>query len=290
MRRLLLLALLLAPPGQRLWAQNVVQSLQANTGQQAIGGNIDWTTGILTVYGEGIASPDIQNPAQRRLLGFRAAKATAYRNLLELIGQVHIDASTTVGEAMIASDTVRTQVKGLIRGARLVPKSQQEKDGVYQVALTLELQDELAATLLPAARRSPPPAPPAESATYVPPQSYTGLIVDARGLDLKPSMAPRLLSAGGNDLYGAGTVDLSYARRWGVVGYDRDLERAIHSDRVGGAGAHPLVIKAEKSTGQYSADAVISNEDAVRIQMADLHSPFLSQCRVIFLLGPLPAH
>ncbi|MBI2501939.1 MAG: LPP20 family lipoprotein [Candidatus Latescibacteria bacterium] len=287
---LLFIALILAA-GQDLRAQNVIQPLQAQAaGQQPIEGNIDWTTGVLTVYGEGIASADIQNPAQRRLLGFRAAKATAYRNLLELVGQVHIDASTTVGEAMVASDSIRTRVSGLIRGARLVPGSQQEKDGVFQVALTLELQDDLAATFLSSARRSPAPALPAETPTYLPPQTYTGLIIDARGLPLKPSMAPRLLSTGGNELFNASGVDLEYARQWGVVGYDRDLERAGRSDRVGGATARPLVIKAEKAAGQYSSDAVISNEDAVRVQMADKHSPFLAQCRVIFVLGPAPAH
>lgn len=289
MRQLLLIALILAT-GQRLQAQNVVQPLQAQpTGQQSIEGNLDWTTGALTVYGEGIASPDIQNPAQRRLLGLRAAKATAYRNLLELVGQVHIDASTTVGEAMLASDSIRTRVSGLIRGARLVPESQQEKDGVFQVALTLKLQDDLAATLLPAIQRPSAPPPLAESALYTPPQAYSGLIIDARGLPLKPSMAPRLLSAGGNELFNAHGVNLEYVRRWGMVGYDRDLERASRSDRLGGANAQPLVIKATQVAGQYSADAVISNEDAVRVQMADKHSPFLAQCRVVFVLGPTPA-
>jgi hypothetical protein len=287
MRQLLLLALLLA--AQHLGAQNVVQPLQVQpAGQQPVEGSLDWTTGVLTVYGEGIASPQIQNPAQRRLMGFRAAKATAYRNLLELVGQVHVDASTTVGEAMIASDSVRTRVSGLVRGARLVPESQQEKDGVFQVALTLNLQDHLAAALLPAAQR--PAAPPSipESALYTPPQSYTGLIIDARGLPLKPSMAPRLLSAGGNVLFSAGGVEVEYVRRWGMVGYDRDLERAGHSDRVGGANARPLVVRATQAAGQYGSDAVLSNEDAVKVQMADKHSPFLAQCRVVFVLGPAP--
>jgi hypothetical protein len=284
MRLFFFIALALA---HELGAQNVVEPLKAQAaGQQTIAGNLDWTAGVLTVYGEGLAPPEIQHPAQRRLLGFRAAKATAYRNLLELLGQVHVDASTTVGQAMVASDSIRTRVSGLVRGARLVPESQQEKDGVYQVALALELSDELTATLLP--RRSPPPAPPAESALYEPPQTYTGLVIDARGLPLRPSMAPRLLSAGGNELFGAGGVEVEYVRRWGMVGYDRDLERASRSDRLGGAQARPLVVVALRAAGQYSADAVISNEDAVRVQMADKRAPFLAQCRVVLVLGPAP--
>lgn len=282
MYHLLLIALILAA-GQ-LSAQNVVQPLQAHGAE----GSLDWTTGVLTVYGEGIASPEVQSPAQRRLLGFRAAKAVAYRNLLELIGRVQVDAGTTVAEVMIASDSVRTRVSGVVWGARLVPDSQREKDGVYQVALTLKLSDELAALLLPAAGASPPPPPPAESALYTPPQSYTGLIVDARGLPLQPSMAPRLLSAGGNELFGSGGLDPAYLRRWGTSGYDRDLERARRSDRLGGAEARPLVVKAIQVAGQSRNDAVISNDEAVKVQMADQHAPFLAQCRVVFVLGPAP--
>ncbi len=285
---LVLLIALLLTAGQALWAQNVVQPLQSQAaGQAPVEGSLDWTTGVLTVYGEGVASAHIQSPAQRRLMGFRAAKAVAYRNLLELVGQVQVDAVTTVGEAMLASDSIRTRVSGLVRGARLVPESQQEKDGVYQVALSLQLSESFAA-LLPAARRSSPPAA-GEAPTYVPPQTYSGLIVDARGLPLQPSMAPRLLSAGGNELFSANGVDVAYVRRWGVVGYDRDLERARHSDRLGGPSARPLIIRAVEASGQYRADAVISNEDAVRVQMADQHAPFLAQCRVVFVLGPGPA-
>jgi len=224
-------------------------------------------------------------------MGFRAAKAAAFRNLLELVGQVQIDARTTVGNAMLASDSIQTRVSGLIRGARVVPGSQQEKEGLYQVALHLELLDEFAAAVLPAARRDSSEVPPAEAPApaSVPPRPYTGLIVDARGLDLKPSMAPRILSAGGRELYSARAVDLAYARQLGVVGYDRDLDRASRSDRVGGEAAHPLIIRAQKASGQYSAEVVISNEDAVQVQMADAHSPFLSQCRVVFVVGPAPA-
>lgn len=283
----LLLALLFLAASQSAPAQNVVQPLQVQApGQPSVEGSLDWTTGALTVYGEGVAPDQIQNPAQRRLMGLRAAKAVAYRNLLELVGQVQVDATTTVGEAMLASDSIRTRVSGLVRGARLLPESQHEKDGVYQVALSLQLSENLAATLVPLARHGAPAPPALPPDTYIPPQTYTGLIVDARGLPLKPSMAPRLLSAGGNQLFGAEGLDMSYVRQWGVAGYDRNLERARHNDRLGGTAAQPLIVKAVAAAGQYRADAVISNEDAVRVQMADQRAPFLAQCRVVFVLGP----
>lgn len=291
-------------PALRLHAQNVDQplALQGDEGQ-LIQGRIDWTDQVLIAYGEAAAPDGITNPVQRRLMGFRGAKVAAYRNLLELAGQVQVDSETRVVDAMVASDEIRTRVSGLIQGARVVPGSQQEVGGLYTIALELELLDEFSEAVLPdfpAERPAPsaPPLPPPTQAdsldsvavpmVFTPPEPYTGLLVDARGLDLQPSMAPQVLGEDGRQVYSPAFVERVYAARVGVVGYDKDLERASGSDRLGGADAHPLVVKALEVTGPYRADPVIGWEDAVRVAMADAESDFLRECRVVFVLGPEP--
>ena len=59
---------------------------------------------------------------------------------------------------------------------------------------------------------------------FVPEAPYTGLLVDVRGLELQPNIAPRLLSAAGHVIHGAATVDRSLATSYGVVGYDDDID------------------------------------------------------------------
>lgn len=270
------------------WAQHVEELLTApGEGLQTIEGRIDWTDKTLVAYGEGIAPEGIANPALRRLMGFRAAKVVAFRNLLELIGQVRIDAETSVQTAMVANDSIRTRVNGLVRGAKVVPGSEREEEGIYRLALRLELTEEFARTVLPPVPASSP-AQAKSREVFVPPKPHTGLVVDARGLDLQPSMAPRLITQEGREAYSAAFVEADYAARLGIVGYERDWHQAVTSDRLGGTQARPLIVKALGVAGRYRADLVISEEDRIRVVMADAEGNFLRQCRVIFVVGPAP--
>jgi len=48
------------------------------------------------------------------------------------------------------------------------------------------------------------------------------------------------------------------------------------------------VVKATRTSGLYSGDAVLSEFDATRVLMADSDGDFLRECRVTFVLGPEP--
>ena len=270
-------------------------------GQSVVEGRMNWTERRLKAWGEGLPPEGVEEPARRRLMGLRAAKVVAMRNLLELVGKVHVDSRTTVEMAMLQSDSVQARVSGILQGARVVQGSQEETEGLYRLAVEIDLGAPFADAVLPdsvawaksalpSPGHVPPPALPAaeEMALFTPPEPYTGLVVDARGLDLRPSMAPRVFGADGRVVYGAAVVEREYATAVGAVGFDRDLERALTSRRMGGEEARPLVVEALEVTGLYSGDVVISNDAAVRVRMADSESRFLAECRVTFVVGPLP--
>lgn len=274
--------------------QEVEESLTLGTGaEQIIEGRIDWTNNEIIAYGEGVAPDDITNPARRRLMGALAAKVVAYRNLLELIGEVRIDSETQVGMAMVQSDSVRIRLEGIVRGATVVQGSQTEVDGLYGVALRLKLLNDFSEAVLPVATTSVPDENTFDEAeldsllTYSP-EAYTGLIVDARGLNLQPSMAPKILASSGAQIYGVGVAEQHFVTNIGLVGYHKDPDHAASSDRLGGEEAYPLIVQAEKVSGLYSADVVVSNEDAANIRFADSSADFLKECRVALILGPAP--
>ena len=301
---LLLLLPCIAPPAgaQDRQEGDFIESLTGGQpGDKPVEGRMNWTQRSLTAWGEGLPPEGIADPARRRLLGMRAAKVAALRNLLELVGKVHIDSRTTVAMAMLQSDSVQARVSGILQGARLVQGSREEKDGLYRLAMRIDLGAPFAETVmpdssvwdqaaLPPAGHLPPPELPnnEELALFTPSKPYTGLIVDARGLDLRPSMAPRVFGADGRLVYGAATVDRAYVTSVGTVGYDRDLARAAVSPRLGGETAHVLVVEAEEITGLYNGDVVLSNDAAVRVRMADAETRFLAECRVVFVVGTLP--
>ena len=107
--------------------------------------------------------------------------------------------------------------------------------------------------------------------------TYTGLIVDARGLGMQTAFAPQILSANGRVVYDLRKAPLADAK--GMVGYTKNPDSSSIRDRVG---SNPLVISAVKA--QEDVDVVVAAEDAGRIMHVDQHKNILAECRVVFVL------
>jgi hypothetical protein len=135
----------------------------------------------------------------------------------------------------------------------------------------------------PTAASPPASTPPAVAAPPAPPAPllYTGIVVDARGIQARPAMSPRIFDEDGKEIYGPGNVDREYALKQGMSGYARDVAAAQSNQRVT---ANPLNVKALKTSGAGKADLVISNVDAKQIRDAETNAEFLKQCRVMIVL------
>lgn len=88
----------------------------------------------------GYAVISVQNhrlPAQQRLLAIRASKLDAYRALTEQVYGQYLDATTTVADMVVQSDSFRARVEGVIYGATLVSITP-VGDDTYETTLSLE--------------------------------------------------------------------------------------------------------------------------------------------------------
>lgn len=93
-----------------------------------------------TLVATGYAVISIQNhrnQAQQRLLAIRASKLDAYRALTEQVYGQQLDASTTVADMTVMSDTFRARVEGVIYGAVLVSITP-VGDDTYETTLSLD--------------------------------------------------------------------------------------------------------------------------------------------------------
>jgi hypothetical protein len=93
-----------------------------------------------TLMATGYAVISIQNhrnPAQQRLLAIRASKLDAYRALTEQVYGQQLDASTTVADMTVMSDTFRARVEGVIYGAVLVSITP-VGDDTYETTMSLD--------------------------------------------------------------------------------------------------------------------------------------------------------
>ncbi len=92
----------------------------------------------LTATGYAVISvQNHRNPAQQRLMAIRASKLDAYRALTEQVYGQQIDASSTVADMTVTSDSFRAKVEGVIYGATLVSITP-VGDDTYETTLSLD--------------------------------------------------------------------------------------------------------------------------------------------------------
>jgi len=255
-------------------------------------GSVNWSAGYIEAVGIGAPSDKSIGKANARPMAMRAAKVDAYRNLLEITKGVQVDSATTVKSFTVESDVINTQVNGLVKGAQVV-KTDYMSDGTVEVTLRIPLYGGiLAQTIMPLAIAKPPvpPAPsvleapaPAVTAPAAPaaPVAYTGMVVDARGIQARPAMSPRVFDEDGKEVYGSANVDREYAVQQGMSGYARDLNAAQSNQRVT---VNPITVKALKTSGPGKSDLIISNADAQQIRASAENMTFMKKCRVMVVL------
>lgn len=258
-------------------------------------GSVRWEADAQTVEAVGIGlPPENVNKAKARILARRAAVADAQRNLLEELEGVQVDAETTVEDLAVASDVIRTRVSGLIQGAKIV-EERYNMDGSYEVKIALPLYGKtgsVASIAIPSVaptQRAPIPAPrldtiPQAKQAEVVQNGYTGLIIDAAGLDLEATLSPVIYDTNERVIYGMANIDPDYAIKYGMVGYAKSVESARSLARVGNK---PLVLKAVAVRGGKNSvndvNVVVTPQDGDIILLANEKSGLLDNCAVVFV-------
>ena len=245
-------------------------------------GKVDWTSQV--VRSTGIGAPNVSLPLpQQRAGALRAAKMDALRNLLETVKGVNLNSETLVENAIVTNDQIMTKVEGAVRGFRVVD-TRYMSSGDVEVDVEVPLTGILTDALLPPlpAFGGGVPSAGGEAGLETPAAgAVSGLIVDARGLGLRPAMAPKVVDEQGNEVYGSKFVSREYAVDIGMVGYEKDVSRAAKNERVAST---PMVVKGLQASGPNKTDVVIGAADAAKIQNTAVNANFLQHCKVMFVL------
>lgn len=247
-----------------LLSQDVTQQIGMN-------GSVDFTK--RTIMATGIGMPGGMGG---RAGIIHAAKLDALRNMLGVINGIALTSSTAIENQMLANDVVKTRVEGIARNYRMVGEPRYYDDGSIEVTIEMSLDGPFLEAVLPEKMGGGQPI-----SSAVPGVAYTGLIVDATGLGVRPALAPRILDEEGREAYGSSYVSRDWAIQYGMVGYEKDVESAASNDRVAN---RPLVAKGLRVEGPNHADVVISDSDAQKLHSMKDNLSFLEKCRVIIVL------
>ena len=267
------------------------QTWTAPKGSDKVENGVNWTTQFVQASAIGQAPPYAQSAQHGRALAIQAGALLAKQELLGLVRGVAIDSVTTVQAAMVVDSVTAGRVSGVIRGAQIVG-TRDLGGGAVEVTVAVPATGEFAELLLakaapPAPRPSapiaavPPAPPPAAPAPRPGAAIYTGLVIDARGLGVKPAMAPKVLSEGGQEIYGFSVVDRNWVIQQGMAGYSKDLPAAQAHERVTD---RPLTVKAVAASGTNKTDVVVANADAQLLLGSGSHLAFLEKARVMLVV------
>lgn len=253
-------------------------------------------TAVIIEMGTGVVNPEFRG-AQAKLMARRAAMVDCYRNLLQRVQELQIDANTDVGNLMAQSDVVNTRINGAIKGARIIDEGEQGsgEDYYYWVKMSLPVfgSNSVAAAALPEVMKNTPTAQPPAMVTKkntvmtkaefkevkqeVKTAGYTGIVIDAAGTGLETTMAPQIIDTNGRVVYGMENIDVDFAVAHGLVEYSKDLQAAAGGSTR--AGTNPLVIKATGVKGGTNSvnpvNVTVSPEDADKILLAAQNNPDL---------------
>lgn len=265
-------------------------------------GKVNWSSGIVEATGIGAPPEKFYGKPQARPMALRAAQLDAYRNLLEIVKGVRVDAVTEVRDFTTSSDTIRAQVEGMVKGAQIHSRNYMS-DGTVEVTLRMSLNGDFAEAVLPipkvlksetfdrpGAPIAPTPTVPTVSQPAEPqpagpappmPAVFTGMVVDARGIQARPAMSPKIVDENGQEVYGSMLVDREFAVQQGMTGYARDLTAAQANQRVTD---NPITVKGIKADGPGKANIVISNADAQKVRSASENLRFMKKARVMIVL------
>lgn len=264
-------------------------------------GKIDWQHGVIYGRGVGPIPTNEPNKAKAYLKARRYAMMSALENLLMVTDRVRVDATAYAEDFEVKSERIRTEVRGFVKGAEVVSERTITLNGAPAVEVTMAVrlygEEGLSRILLPevAARAEetraalpvvtrplPQPTPSAPSAPAVASNAYTSVIIDTRGLGIRPAMSPKIRRVDGSEVWGTVNASIDFVIEQGIVAYAKTLEEAKANRR---AGSNPLILRAvgyAKTPGR--CDPVLSDNDVRLLLTANETSGFLNEYRVIFVI------
>lgn len=112
--------------------------------------------------------------------------------------------------------------------------------------------------------------------------AYTGLILDARHLEAKPALFPKILTENGLEIYSSKLVYKTLAIDNGYVKYYDKIEEAVKDKKIGDK---PYILLAQSVLGKNKTDFSIPTQEAKKILAHKQTRENLKRCAVIILIS-----
>ncbi len=221
--------------------------------------------------------------------------------VMELIRKLNFDGDFKVGEYLSMNPRIARRFDRIPMLARPVD-TKYLSDGTVSAEYEMSITGTILKTIMPKTGGGIPLAPLCcptckrpwpenlevpEGVTLIPIEtelttSYSGIVIDAAGLKLKPALFPKILNEEGKEVYGLSFASDKYIQESGLISYVKNQSEAYMNDR---AGLNPLRIDALRVNGRLNSDIIITNFDAERMHQSQRNLKLLEYCKVVVITG-----
>ncbi len=216
-----------------------------------------------------------------------SARANASKKIIEILKQLKIHNTLTVDQYASKNDIILAGIEKTARDALIVKQYYTSaldvevmiETSIFGGFLQLVLPDDIRQISKINMEKSKNKAQ--LSTTGMGNIPYTGLIIDAQGLELEPVLYPTIISEKGNEIYSSLFISREFAVQYGVTTYVPTMDEAKKNKRIG---SHPLVFKGLRKSDNDNSSIVISMADTKKIEKATERHTFLKECRVIIVM------
>jgi hypothetical protein len=252
-------------------------------------GAMNWTKGLLIVND----IVELSSSQEAVSVSNADVRSQIIHNMFLDLGHIRVDARRSLADLIDANPEIKDKLYKITQNAP-IQQGDSLPDGRVEMVIQLSLFGGFSQLMLPGEIKQVESIKAVgnskdkpfgtvglqKTATDQTDDVYTGLIIDARGLRVQPSLVPTVVDENNVEVYGAAFVSREFAVQQGLCGYVRSLDEADQR-RVG---QRPLSVKGLRTAQEGYCNIVISNSDADTLRSASAHLEFLKQCRVVILL------
>lgn len=245
---------------------------------------VDWVEGKIKAFGESVIAVDesgqpfdieTERPlsiSDSRIIAEQRAREKALHEAINIISELQVDSQYKMKDLVRNDPVVRENITRVIDE---YSKYRDRPSGYLKSSCELEINY---GYLLTAINYSfPADSFPLRDDIEIS-TNYTSVIIDVRGLGIKPMLLPSVLNENGLEVYSKNFVIPSEAVRFNIVSYTRSEKDALKHKK---AGKHPFFCAALKN---LNGNPVISDNDIKKIFSSKKNIEYLRKCRVIFII------
>lgn len=244
----------------------------------------DWTDGKITVSEEStIITDNNGNPldnetgniisiAEAGTRAFERAKDAAFVSAVGILKKIRIDNETTLHELVVNDEIVRQRFSAFLN-SRVKYKEVYIDYLTRGISLEVKIGDLMKVINYEFPQNEFPMRSDIDISTL-----YTSLIVDARGLKVKPMLLPVIYNENGLEVYNKDFITVAEAVKHNAVAYVYNEKDGVNHKK---AGNRPYYCVALKST---NGSPVISDNDIKRVFSDKKNLDYLRKCRIVFII------